>query len=88
VVFALSLLAYIYAFDSEGTISERQSSIGMLILLFLVASVAAAVEIGALRRALPTLFKEPNSRTMGSVFCASVGVAFLALLVWMIVWFG
>jgi hypothetical protein len=88
VVSAIALLGYIYAFDSQGTISERHSSIGMTILLFIVVSMAAAVEIGALRRVLPRLVKEPNSRSVGSVLCVSVAVAFLALVVWMVIWFA
>jgi hypothetical protein len=87
VVFAIALVVYIYAFHSQEAISERHSSIGMLILLFVVASLSAAIVIGALRRVLPTLIEDPNSRSAGIVLFTSAGVAFLALLVLLIIWY-
>jgi hypothetical protein len=79
-----AFLAVIYLFDSQGSVSDRHSSIGMLILLFVLLPMAAAVEIGALRKAVPILVRNPESRTVASVLSALVGIAFLASCVWAI----
>ncbi len=83
---AAAFLAAIHAFDEQGTVTDRHNSIGMLILLFFLLPIAAAVEMGALGKALPILFKDPKSRSVGNVLCVAVGISFLACCIWAVFW--
>jgi hypothetical protein len=85
VVVALTSLVFIYGFDPQGTISERHNGIGVMILLFIISTVAIAVVVGALLKLLPVLINDPKARSVEGVLCASIGIGFIALWLLMII---
>jgi hypothetical protein len=73
---------YLAAFSDrivDMTLTERYFGLAAMILFFLLLPIAAAIEIAALSRVLLILAREPSSRTVGNIACATVGIAFLAL---------
>jgi len=83
---AAVFMATIAAFQGD-TLTDRYYSIGTYVLFYVLLPIAVAFEAVALRRALPILIAHPAARTVASILCAAIGIAFLALSIVAVFWF-